>query len=262
MFEFLNFGANALQIFLLVLLRASGLFFMAPVFSDRAIPTLVKAGFIILLSGIIVSVLKAPELPPVDSAWVLAGLAAKELLVGLIIGMVFRLLFMGVKTGGAILGYQMGFAMVVMPDINGTDQLSIVARIWFLLAMLIFFTINGHYLVLTALIDSYTVMPPGLAGASSSVGDMIIKYSAYVFIIAIKVAAPVMITLFLVDVALGTVAKTMPTMNVFFVGLPIKIGVGLAVLALSLPLFGYVLEKVTIYLDGELRAGFLALGEA
>ncbi len=262
MFDFVNYGANALQMFLLVLLRASGFFLVAPFFSDRAIPNLVKVGFIVLLSGIMSSVINLPEFPATDSLWPLAGMAAKEILVGVIIGLVYRLLFMGVKTGGAILGYQMGFAMVQLPDVNGNDQLSVLGRYWFLIAMLIFFTIGGHHLVLKALADSYNVMPPGSIVANSSVGEMMIKYTAYVFVIAIKVAAPVMITLFLVDVSLGVIAKTMPTMNVFFVGFPIKIGAGLAVVALSLPLFAYVLEKVMLYLDSELRVIFLALGEA
>lgn len=262
MFDFVNFGANALQIFLLVIMRASGLFMMAPVFGDKSVPSLVRVGLIILLSGIIASVINQPQLPAIDSLWVLAGLAVKEILVGLIIGLVFRLLFMGVETGGAILGYQMGFAMVQLQDVSGNDQLSVVGKFWFIVAMLIFFTIGGHQLILSAFADSYEVIPPGSVGTSGTVAELLIKYTAYVFVIAIKVAAPVMITLFLADVALGVIAKTMPTMNVFFVGIPIKIVVGLVTVALSLPLFGYVLQKVTLYLDRELKVLYLAMGKA
>ena len=262
MFEFVNYGADLIQIFLLVLMRASGLFLIAPVFSDKSVPTLVRVGLLILLSGIIVSAMAHPDLPPIDSIWVLVGLAAKEILVGVIIGLVFQLLFMGVKTGGHLVGYQMGFAMVAVPDVDTSGQVSIIGRFWFLAGMLIFFALNGHHLVLTALADSYRVMPPGRIGLDAGVAEMVIKYTAYVFIIAIKVAAPIMITLFLVDISLGTIAKTMPTMNVFFVGFPIKIGAGLAVIAMSLPLFAYMLEKVTLYLDQELRVLYLALGEA
>lgn len=262
MFEFVNYGANALQIFLLVIMRASGLFLMAPVFGDQSIPKLIKVGLVILLSGVIASVIAQPQLPPVTSAWALAGLAVKEILVGLIIGLVYRLLFMGVETGGALVGYQMGFAMVEVPDVNGLGQIPVLGKFWFLIAVLVFFAINGHHLILTAFADSYEVIPAGMVNASGEVGELLIKYTAYVFVIAIKVAAPVMITLFLVDVALGVVSKTMPTMNVFFVGMPIKIGAGLAVMALSLPFFAYVLEKMTAYLDGELRVIYMAFGKA
>lgn len=262
MFDFVNYGADALTIFLLVIMRASGLFLMAPVFGDKSIPKMIRVGLIILLSGIIASVIAQPQLPAVTSAWVLVGMAVKEILVGFIIGLVYRLLFMGVETGGALVGYQMGFAMVEVPDVNGSGQVSVLGKFWYLIAMLVFFAINGHHLILTAFADSYELMPAGMVNMSGEVGELLIKYSAYVFVIGIKVAAPVMITLFLVDVALGVVSKTMPTMNVFFVGMPIKIGAGLAVMALSLPFFAYVLEKMAAYLDGELRVIYMAFGKA
>ena len=234
---------------------------MAPVFSSKASPVPIRVGLVILMSIIMVSVLNQPTLPLVESIWQLAGMAAKELLVGVVIGLMFRLLFMGIKTGGAILGYQIGFAMVSVPDVDSADQVSIIARFWFLLATLIFLSINGHHLVIGAMADSFQAIPAGMVTMPSSVGELIIKYTGYIFIIAVKVAAPVMVTLFLTDVSLGIIAKMMPTMNVFFVGFPIKIGVGLVVLAMSLPLFSYILGKSLHVLDNELRVLFAAWGE-
>ncbi len=262
MFEFIHYGSSQLQLFLLIALRASGLFILAPVFSHTAIPTLIKIGVLLSLSLILVPTIGASTLPEIESSWQLAGLAFKEILVGVIIGLLFRLLFMGAKTAGAMIGYQVGFALVSMPDVEEGGQISIVGSFWFLVAMLVFLSIDGHHLVLTAFADSYEVIPPGVVGLASSAGELVIKYTAYVFVIALKMAAPVMITLFLTDVALGTIAKTMPTMNVFFVGFPIKIGVGLMVMAMSLPVFAYVLEKGVMYLDSELRVVFAAMGRA
>jgi len=158
--------------------------------------------------------------------------------------------------------YQLGFALVSMPDVEEGGQVAVVGNFWFLVAMLIFLSIDGHHLVLTAFADSYEIIPPGAVALASSVGELIIKYTAYVFVIALKMAAPVMVALFLTDIALGTIAKTMPTMNVFFVGFPIKIGVGLMVIAMSLPIFSYVLRHAMTYLDGELRLIFTAMGRA
>ena len=98
--------------------------------------------------------------------------------------------------------------------------------------------------------------------AAGSGGEMLIKYSGYIFIIAIKIVSPIMITLFLIDISLGTIAKMMPTMNVFFVGMPVKISVGVFMMALSLPLFVYVIEKAMGYMDTELRLILYAIGEA
>lgn len=262
MFEFIHYGPSQLQLFLLVILRTSGFFLMAPIFSHTAIPALIKVGVLLLLSLLLVPTVGDSALPQIESFWQLAGLAFKEILVGVIIGLLFRLIFMAAKTAGAIIGYQMGFAIVSMPDVEEGGQIAIMGRFWFLVAMLVFLSIDGHHLVLTAFADSYEVVPAGVVGLASPAGELIIKYTAYVFVIALKMAAPMMITLFLTDIALGTIAKTMPTMNVFFVGFPIKIGVGLMVMATSLPIFAYVLEKGMMYLDGELRLVLAAMGRA
>jgi flagellar biosynthetic protein FliR len=179
-----------------------------------------------------------------------------------LIGLLFRLLFMGVLTAGGIVGYQLGFAMVTVFDQNLSSQVSIIGRFWYMLAILIFLGINGHHLIISAFADSYALLPLGVFECNPAVGELIIKLTAFVFVIALKLAAPLMIALFLTDVALGTIAKTMPTMNVFFVGFPIKITAGLIVIALSLPVFAFVLEKTTGYLDEQLRFLLVGLGEA
>ncbi|MEW5995311.1 MAG: flagellar biosynthetic protein FliR [Candidatus Zixiibacteriota bacterium] len=260
MFEFVQFGAAQIETFLLVLMRASGIFIIAPVFGNRSIPALAKVGVLLALAIVMAPTLSTSAVTPTESVWQLAGLAAKEILVGVIIGLVFQLIFIGAKTAGSMVGYQIGFALVSMPDVEEGGQITILGRFWYVVALLIFLSIDGHHLVLSAFADSYEVMPPGVVAMVSSVGELIIKYTAYVFIIALKMAAPVMITLFLTDVALGTIAKTMPTMNVFFVGFPVKIGVGLLVIALSLPVFSYVLQRGMGYLDGELRLALAAMG--
>ncbi|MEA2031770.1 MAG: flagellar biosynthetic protein FliR [candidate division Zixibacteria bacterium] len=261
MFDFINYGTETLQIFMLVLLRTSGLFIIAPIFSNKSVPKMVRVGLVIILAGILVSAIKQPYIPEIVSLWQLAGLAIKEILVGFVIGLTFRFLFMGIKTGGAILGYQLGLAMVSLPDVDTSGQVAVIARLWVLLATLIFLAVNGHHIVITSLVDSYRAMPVGQVATDVPIGEMILRYSSYVFVIAIKVAAPISVTLFLVDVSLGTIAKMMPTMNVFFVGFPIKIGVGLTVVAMSLPLFSYLLRNFIRVLDGNLQVMYAAWGK-
>ncbi len=261
MFDFVEYGAAQVETFLLVILRAAGIFIVAPVFGHRSVPALVKVGVLICLGVALVPTISTSALAPTGSIWQLSGLAAKEILIGVLIGLVFQLLFMGAKTAGSVIGYQMGFALVSMPDVEEGGQITILGSFWYVVALLIFLTIDGHHLVLTAFADSYEAIPPGAAALPASVAELVIGYTAYVFVIALKMAAPVMITLFLTDVALGTIAKTMPTMNVFFVGFPVKIGVGLMVMALSLPVFSFVLRRGMLYLDGELRLMLAAMGK-
>ena len=216
----------------------------------------------ILLSLVVLSPLNLTALPEIESFSQLGGLAVKELLVGVLIGLVFRLLFFGVYTAGSMVSYQIGFAIVTVFDTNLSNQVAIIGRFWYFLAMLVFLAIDGHHLVITAFADSYGVIPPGAVPMKGAIGTMLIKYSAYVFVIALKIASPIMISLFLTDVALGVIAKTMPTMNVFFVGFPIKITVGLAVMAISLPVFAFIMQKTAWFLDEQMQLLLMAMGEA
>lgn len=262
MFEFVNFGAEKLQFLLLIIVRTSGLFAFAPVFGERGLPNMIRVGLVVMLSLVLVPSVSLHTIEVANSFWQLGGLVLQELLIGFLIGLLYRLLFMGVLTAGGIVGYQLGFAMVTVFDKNLASQISVISRMWYTLAILIFLAINGHHLIISAFADSYTIIPPGAFNANAEVGDMIIKLTAFVFIIALKIAAPIMISLFLTDIALGTIAKTMPTMNVFFIGFPLKITIGLSVMAISLPVFGFVLERTTGYLDQQLRILLTGMGGA
>jgi len=246
----------------MIMLRSSGLFLLAPILGHKSIPLLVRVGMIVLFAIILVTAMGNVALPEINSLFQLVGIAFKELLVGLIIGFVFMLILLAAQAAGSVVGYQIGLYLANVLDPNTHSQVSVIGQFWFLVAMLIFLTINGHHMIISAYSDSFELIPPGYVAMNGAVGEMMIKYTAYLFVIALKIASPVMITLFLTDVALGVVAKMMPTMNVFFVGFPIKIGVGLMVLAMSLPIVAYVLEKAIHHLDKELHLMFLAMGKA
>ena len=257
MFDFITYGPAKLQLFFLVLVRASGLFFAAPILGHRSIAAQMKVGLMILFAIVVVPVLHHATMPPVSSLVELAAMVLGELMVGILIGFFFALLFKGAEMAGAITGFQIGLIIAQAFDPNAGGQVPIIGRLWLLLASLIFMAINGHHLVIHAFNDSYHVIPPGQVLINGGTPELMMKYTAYTFVMAVKIAAPVLVTLVLADVALGTVAKMMPTMNIFIVGFPLKVGLGLLVVAMSLPVFSYVLEKSTSYLNramGELLA--------
>lgn len=263
LFEFINYSSDKLIIFFLVVIRTSGLFIMAPVLSDKGIPKLIKLGMIFMFGLLITSTIPNPEIfGEVKTTWQLAGLVFNEILIGFIIGLLFRLIFYGVLLAGTIVGYQIGFMFAQVFDQSNQTQVSVVGRFWYVLAILFFISINGHHLVINGLVESFTVIPPGNFHMSGEIGEMMIKYSAYIFVIAFKIASPVIITLYLTDIALGTIAKTMPTMNVFFVGMPLKIAIGLVVMGLSLPMFTYVIEQSLHYFDTGLKTLLFSIGKA
>jgi len=252
LFEFLTFGTEKLQVFILILFRSAGLFIISPILGHRSIPMLVKAGLSILLAIILIPVVNGGSMEPVDSIWLLALLALKEMLVGSVIGLIFAILFNAVRMGGNVFGYQIGLIIANIFDPETNSQTSIIGEFWYVIATLIFLAIDGHHAILSAFSDSYTLVPVGIFNFSGPAGEQLIRITAYSFSIAIKLAAPVIITLFLTEVALGVVARTVPQMNIFIVGIPVKIGIGMLVLGAALPVFRYMIEKTVFFLDGEL----------
>lgn len=262
MFDLITYGAPKIQIFLLILLRASGVFLIAPIFGHAAIPGQLKVGLILLLTIVMMGTVGNVALPEVVSIAELSILAMKELLVGFMIGFVFITLFWGVQAAGSIAGYQMGLTISSVVDPSTNQEQPTIGQFWLLVSLVIFFGINGHHLIIRAFHDSYAAVPAGQVVLDGSTGELAIKYSAYAMVIALKFAAPVIVTMLLTDVALGVVSKLLPTMNVFIVSFGLKIAIGLAVMALSLPMFSYVLEKSAAYLNDQLLTVFATLGKA
>lgn len=251
MLEFVTYTADKVQALLLISLRAAGLFISAPLISRRSIPTTIKAGLTVLLAILLIPAVATDQLPQFSSIWLLAALGVKELLVGLIIGFFFSLLFLGMRMAGGIIGYQSGLMMAQVMDPDASEQVSMVAEFWVILGTLIFLAIDGHHAIISGFADSYKVLPINAAAFTGPAGDMLIKYSAYAFVIAVKISAPVMITLFLVSVSLGVIARTVPQMNIFIVGIPIKIGIGFLIMAISLPIFKVLIDKSLYLLDNQ-----------
>lgn len=251
MLEFLTYGADKLQTLLLISFRAGGLFITAPIVAHKSIPVTIKAGFAVVLAIILIPVAAQTQFHAVESVWTLGLLAAKEMMVGLIIGFFFSLLFIGVRMGGGIIGFQQGLIIANVLDPEAGSQESIIAEFWVIIATLIFLAIDGHHAIISALADSFRLVPIGTASFSGPAGELLIRFSAYAFTMAIKISAPIMITLFLVSVALGVVARTVPQMNIFIVGMPLKIGIGFLVMAVALPIFKTIVDQTLHYLDSQ-----------
>jgi len=258
--DFLTIGTEKLQVFFLVLFRSAGLFIAAPIIGHDAFPVRIKAGLAVMLGVILIPLASQSPLPEINSVWVLALLAVKESLVGFIIGLFFSLLFVGIRMSGNIVGYQIGLLMANILDPEANSNVSMVGEFWYVVATLIFLAINGHHAIISAFRDSYALVPIGYFNFAGNAGELLIRYTAYAFVIAIKLAAPVIISLFLTSVALGVVARTVPQMNIFIVGIPIKIGVGFLVMAASLPVFRFMVVKMVNYLDSEVMVIIRSIG--
>jgi flagellar biosynthetic protein FliR len=258
MTDIIALSAPSLQAFLLALLRTGGFVIVAPALSHRTVPASVKIGLSIIIAWALVPQLVA-DLPaaPIHLAQ-LAIMGVREVLTGIIIGFSFALLFAGLQAAGELVGLQVGFALANIYDYQTERQVGVLGQLELLLGVLLFFAIDGHHLMLRAFFDSYRVV--GVSGLQISAAglDVLVRLSTIIFVIAIKAAAPVMAAIFLSEIALGILARTVPQMNVFIIGFPLKIGVGLFMLATALPLFSIVfanlLQQVGRGLDQLLAA--------
>lgn len=239
--------------FVLILMRIAGIFFTAPVFASRNIPVQMKASWTLLVTLLVFPIVGfTPEkLPYVGLP---LGLAVfRELFIGLCIGMGATLLFTGIQLAGQIIDIQMGLGMVNIIDPVTSTQISVMGQYYYLVATLVFLAVNGHHILLRAVVDSFGVIALGQAHFTSSVGTEMMHLFSQVFFIAFRVGAPVIGSLFITNLALGIIARTVPQMNVFIVGLPLNMAVGLIIVAMSMSFFVYVLQDMFKGLDRDLH---------
>ncbi|NLW44636.1 MAG: flagellar type III secretion system protein FliR [Syntrophomonadaceae bacterium] len=239
--------------FLLVIGRISGLFIGSPVFSARQIPIQVKILLTIMLSGMIAYVTPLTSAVPITDSWTFLMALAVEVFVGYTIGFVAYVLFAGIQLAGQLMDMQMGFGLVNVIDPQSGMQVPLIGNFNYLLATIIFLSINGHHYLLQALCNSYQIIPVLGASFNGQVVEFLMELGANMFVIGLKLAVPVVAALFMADLALGFIARTVPQMNVFVVGLPLKIGAGLVMVLLTLPIFIWfaqiLMERFFGYLD-------------
>ncbi|MBW1835104.1 MAG: flagellar biosynthetic protein FliR [Deltaproteobacteria bacterium] len=206
-----------------------------PVFDSRSIPVLFKAGLAFSVSILLFPILKLDNIPFINSAIPFGIGVIGEIMMGAVIGLSVQLIFAGIQLAGQLAGFQMGLAIANVMDPITSAQVSIIAQLTNLLAVLIFLTINAHHMFLRALAESFSLIPPFNVQFSNSLIEQLISISGNMFIIAVKVGSPVIVALLLTSAAFGLIARTVPQMNVFLVAIPLKIIVGLLFLALALP---------------------------
>jgi len=227
------FGVEKLEIFLLVLARTAAIFSVVPVLGSTQVPMQVKALVSVGVALVFVSVSDLNS--PVVDALPMAFMVAKEAIIGLVIGFVVLLIFTAIQVAGELIDLQSGFSFATMLDpINGA-QTAVAARLHYLLAGLLFFVTNAHHIMIRGLADSFLLLPIGNMTINTAVARGIIDLFVLLFGIAIRIAAPVLATVFLADVALILLARAVPQANLLIVGLQLKLGAGIIGLVVTLP---------------------------
>ncbi len=214
------------------LTRVMGVIAVAPIFSRNSIPNMVKLGFGVMLTLIIL-----PTLPPLPYFEIFSfqGLLilVQQLIIGLAIGFSMALVFAAVEVAGQLIGMSMGLGFASFFD-PSQGQTTAVSRFLALLAMLIFLSLDGHLMIVTAIANSFVSMPITVSGGG--INPMkIAMWGEVIFSAGLLLALPAVVALLITNMALGILTRTAPQLNLFGIGFPITLSMGFVVLALVLP---------------------------
>ncbi len=237
--DLLNFPTEQFQIFLLVLIRVSIVLYFFPIFSSTMIPPLVKAGFALAVTIVILPAVTVDLSLFPDSIPVVVMMIVSELFIGLVLALSIRLFMAGVELAGQLVGFQMGFAIINVLDPQTGTQVSIMGQIGNLVLIVIFLALNGHHSLIMGLVESFAVIDIGVITLKQEFLSHVIALAADMFVIAIKMGAPAIVALLFTSAGFGITAKFVPQMNILIAAFPVKIAVGLV-------FFGMCLQIIAI----------------
>ncbi|WP_190284873.1 flagellar biosynthetic protein FliR [Bacillus sp. S3] len=229
--------------FLLVFVRISSFMIIVPVFSGRQIPSTYKIGFSAALALLCVGIIKEP----IDSLpqWALLLLIFKEFLVGIVLGMTAAIFLYSVQLAGSLLDIQTGFSMATLFDPNFGLSEPLTGRLKNILAILVLLSTNGHLLLIQGILASFDwislqdTVPALIDGRLSA---YILECVKQMFMIGFMMAAPILGAMFVCDVALGILGKTVPQLNIISIAPPLKILLHFMIFIIIMPSFFYLLK--------------------
>ena len=230
-----------IPVFVLVFFRTAGMMLSAPLFGSTRIPRRVKVLFaLVLAAGLLPGVSAPPKLPdtPLQLAFGIGG----EMIFGMIMGLGLSLVFIAVSWAGEIMGQQMGINLAESFDPQFGGQGSLVGDMYFMLSLIVFLGIRGHLAIIDGLAGSFKALPLLSAGMDQSLFDVFVGLLTAATVLALKVAAPMLVTMLVVDLALGFIGKTMPQINVMTSGMTLRAGLGIAILAVGLMLTSEIMS--------------------
>ena len=238
--DFYLFLARYAEVFALVLVRVAFFVGFLPILGSRMVPLMVKAATALVLALIMTPLALGKAKVPQD-VWAFLLAAAPEALLGMALAFFVRLIFAGVQFGGQLLGFQMGFGVANVIDPATGVQAPVLSQLAYLLALLLFLLFDMHHFFLWGLGESFKALPLGALRVEPSLFDFLVRQGEVVFSLGLKLMAPALAILLLIQIALGIVTRFVPQINVMIVSFPLTIGVGLFFFGLTLQILGDIL---------------------
>lgn len=240
-------STTEIGILLAILLRVSIIFFLVPIFAGHQVPATVKALVTMALSCMMYGLVGKTLTPlPLDMAavlWIILG----EVLLGAFLALVVLMVFAGFQLAGELISFQMGFGFAQSVDPQSGGSMMVLSRWYQIMATLIFFSLNGHHVIISGMVESFRNIPMGGFSTGATSFQHILAISGEIFVIAIKLSAPITVAILLSQLALGLASKFAPQVNILATSFPVTI------------LLGFLFMGITATLWGEVMGGHLGI---
>ena len=242
--------------FVLVFFRLAGMMLFAPLFGSTRIPKRVRALLVLMLAFGVAPSVRPATLPSAASE--LAMAIGGELAFGLAMGMALSLVFVAAQWAGEMIGQQMGLNLSEVFDPQFGSSGSVLGELYFMLTLVVFLTVDGHHAMLKGVHASFEHLPLLSVGIDRGVFETVIGLLGGATVLAIRLAAPMLVTMLIVDLVLGLIGKTMPQMNVMSAGLTLRAVVGMVIVIVSLSLTSSVIREAVLDAMRQTQAGWEA----
>jgi flagellar biosynthetic protein FliR len=251
--------SDFIVVFGLALGRVTSAISLAPFFGGQAVGSNIKLGLSVMVTALLMPSLAHGQAAPSDPLMVIA-LLAKEVMIGVTIGFIAQLLLYAVQAAGALIDVQRGMDQPGLHAPQLAGNVSATGLLQFQLALVILLFLNGHLIYVRALTDSFARIPllgfPRLA-APASVANLMAQISSQLFVVALQLSGPVLLTLFLVDVIFGAISKIAAQVNIYNESLPVKAFIGLVILV---PSIAFIFSRAGDLLGQMIRNIYDTLG--
>ncbi|HPA62664.1 MAG TPA: flagellar biosynthetic protein FliR [Spirochaetota bacterium] len=254
----MEYFVNNFQTFLLVMIRMTSMFLIAPFFSSDLIPFRTRALLGFLVSMIIFPMVAKGTYGITSNMGLYSIFVLREIAIGLFIGFLASIIFSAFQLSGQYFAVQIGFGMSEVMDPLAQVSIPIIGQIKNMIGLLVFLYINGHHFMIKAIYRSFEYAPVFPLGEGEFFTKHLIYSFSGMFVVAFKIALPVVATVFLISIAMGVLSKAAPQMNVMMLGFPVKIMVAFAMLALLSPMIIRImkvsLERTFTFVMGVIQA--------
>ena len=258
--DFYDLLQNHAAVFLLLLTRVSGIFIISPFFGSMNIPVTIRAAIAFSFSIVIFPVVDGLGIVEAPTSAVMYGIAVLgELFIGWLIGFIAFMAFSAINMAGKVMDMQVGFAIVNVMDPTSGQQVPLIGSFLYNLGLIVFLVTNGHHMIITALMESFRTIPLVGIQPDSTITAFVGSLMTSMFLTGMKIAMPVTFSILLTNVGLGILARTMPQLNIFVVGIPMQLMIGMAMLSMLLPFYVLFLDVVFDAMYGNISVAIKAV---